>query len=46
MKQVLPATRRVIYWIDESQAVPVSDKDILQFNGNSSYLVKGTFRFS
>ena len=36
VKQVLPRSRKVVYWIDRAVNYTAGDNDILQFTGNSS----------
>lgn len=40
LKQILPASRKIIYWIDQSQKYPTSEKDVLQYNGVAANLPK------
>jgi hexosaminidase len=43
VKQALPASRKVIYWVDQAQTYPTSENDVLQFKGSFvSDLPKGT----
>ena len=44
IKQILPASRKVIYWVDKVQNYSFGEKDIIQFNGNSTQdLVSGKY---
>ena len=36
IKQTIPSSRKVVYWIDKAQNYSAGDNDILQFTGNSS----------
>lgn len=43
MKQVLPTSRRVIFWRNDAANVTISDNDILHYWGAQADVAKGKF---